>query len=309
MHVLVGEQHRLLPPPARRAGRPALRSVRCFWRCGVRSSSRVAIRRRHAEQRRDQRHRLVAAGRCRAPAAPPACRACASGGSSRSKPAARSSCSITGCSGLVGVMRRALVEQARCGARPRCCSRSSAHQARLADARLAREQHHLALAVLAPAASGAAAARAPPRARPAASAPAVCTRLEATFGSALALRPATLRAARRSPSAVCGPRSSSSNSAARRSRRVAWPITTVPGSRQRLEPRREVRASRRPPPPPRRALADQIAHHDDARRDADPRLEAHFRMSVERGRPPAVRSSPARTARSASSSCAFGQPK
>ena len=59
----------------------------------------------------------------------------------------------------------------------------------------------------------------------------------------------------------------------------------------------------------RRALSDEVADDNDPRRDADPRLSGVLsRARLKLGDRPA-RFSPARTARSASSSCARGKPK
>ena len=85
-------------------------------------------------------------------------------------------------------------------------------------------------------------------------------------------------------------------------------ITTAARLGERLQPGREVRGLADHRLLPRRALADQVADHDEAGRDPDPRRE---RLARRRGEPAtaAAIASPARTARSASSSCARGQPK
>ena len=76
---------------------------------------------------------------------------------------------------------------------------------------------------------------------------------------------------------------------------------------QRLQPGREVRRLADYRLLLCRALADQLADHDQAGGDADPGRQ---RLACGRGRPTAAAiASPARTARSASSSCAWGQPK
>ena len=58
----------------------------------------------------------------------------------------------------------------------------------------------------------------------------------------------------------------------------------------------------------RRALADQVADHHEPGRDADPGGE-RFAAGVVSRLIASTSASPARTARSASSSCARGQPK
>ena len=81
------------------------------------------------------------------------------------------------------------------------------------------------------------------------------------------------------------------------------------GRGRRLQPRGEVRGLADHRLLPRRALADQVADDHEAGRDADPRRERLARPAW-RARPTAsATASPARTARSASSSCARGQPK
>ena len=79
--------------------------------------------------------------------------------------------------------------------------------------------------------------------------------------------------------------------------------------RERLQPRREVRRLADHRLLLRRALADQLADHDQAGGDADPRRQRLARRRRQPRRRASTSASPARTARSASSSCACGQPK
>ena len=255
MHVLVGEQHRLRRREARRAARPAPASVSCFWRCGRQIERRVAAFRRHAEQRRDQRHRLLQPVACRAPAAPRACRAAPRADrrarSRRPAPAARSpDAARWWCDGA------SMVELSGRGARRSSRARSVPDQTRLADPGLAREQHHLALAVLGPAAQRSQQdARARARARPAASGPPSAA---PRSGPSARPSPSTRKAASGSakPLRRRGPRSASSN---RPPTQPARRLADHHAARRRRAPAAAPRgsASRRPPsapaPRPRRS--------------------------------------------------------
>ena len=128
------------------------------------------------------------------------------------------------------MVRRALVEERRMGS-PSSRARSARDQARLADAGLAREQHHLALALprLAPAAQQQPSSSSRPtsgvRCAP-------WQRLEAPFGHALAVtRHAASGSAK--PLSRRSPRSSSSNRLPTR-RRVAWLTLWIAGPRADL---------------------------------------------------------------------------
>ena len=76
-----------------------------------------------------------------------------------------------------------------------------------------------------------------------------------------------------------------------------------------LQPRREIGRVADHRLLLRRAFADEIADHDQPGGDADARLQVPSRPGCAAGPSPAITASPARTARSASSSCACGQPK
>ena len=83
----------------------------------------------------------------------------------------------------------------------------------------------------------------------------------------------------------------------------------LPGSADRLQPGGEVGRLADHRLFLRGALADQVAHDDQPGRDPDPggqRLAVAVRSAAP---PPPTTARPARTARSASSSCARGQPK
>ena len=157
-----------------------------------------------------------------------------------------------------------------------------------------------------PAATGAAAARSPRHGRPAASGP-------PSAAPRSALRPGPRpRPARRhrlgKPLRRRGPRSSSSNRPPS-SRRVAWLITTLPGAASAC--RRAARFGVSPTTASSRAapFANQLADHDQTGRDADPRCQRRPQASSSLRPAPSAIASPALTARSASSSCASGQPK
>ena len=181
------------------------------------------------------------------------------------------------------VVGRALVEQADVGLVLEPLAQL-AHQARLADPGLARRAAPPGPRRPWPAASGAAAARSPPRGRPAASGPRVW---RASKRPSARPSPATRHAASGSakPLRRCGPRSSSSNRPPT-SRRVAWLITTAARLGQRLQARRQVRRLADHRLLLRRALADQVADHDQAGRDADPGRERRARRAA-RSRPTA----------------------
>ena len=139
------------------------------------------------------------------------------------------------------------------------------------------EQHHLALAVpgLLPSAQQQRDLLA--RARPAAS-----DRRRAAPRSGLRRdprpRPARPRSGSAKPLSRCGPRSSSSNTPPS-SRRVAWLITTLPGAASAWSRAARFGVSPTTVCSLRRALADQLADHDQAGRDADPRRERHARAA------------------------------
>ena len=101
-------------------------------------------------------------------------------------------------------------------------------QPRLADAGLARQQHHLALAVLGRCQRSSRSASSCSRPTSGVSALAV-QRLEPAFGATLAHDPRRRATGSAKPLSRRGPRSSSSNRPPT-SRRVAWLITTLPGA-------------------------------------------------------------------------------
>ena len=159
-------QHRLPRREARelvdqRLQRPPLLHLR-----GQRQR-RIALPGRHPEQGGEQRHHLVRAGRSTRPSTASSLASCASGGSSRSSRAARSSRLDHRVERAVGVVRRAVVAERRMRLVAQALAQRPDH-ARLADPRLARQQHHLAVAILGPGPALAAGCRARARARPAA---------------------------------------------------------------------------------------------------------------------------------------------
>ena len=174
-------------------------------------------------------------------------------------------------------------------------------QPRLADARLAGDQHHPPFAALRllPAAQQqldflvAPDERRLPRAQG----------LEPAYLAALAQAPARRVAARQSRQVACGPRSSRSNSSP-----ICWRVlsamTSVFGVASACSRAARFGVSPTTAVLLRRALADQIADDDQPGGDADPHA-AELRAPARR--PTAsITASPARTARSASSSCARG---
>ena len=133
-------------------------------------------------------------------------------------------------------------------------------------------------------------------------------RLEAALGAALALDPPGRERLGEALEALRAEVGQLEQAADQPARRLA--DDDAARLRQRLQPRRQVRRLADHRLLLRRALADQLADHDQAGRDADPRRERRSRRRrVSRRDCRPVSSSPARTARSASSSCACGQPK
>ena len=174
-------------------------------------------------------------------------------------------------------------------------------QARLADARLGRQQHDAAFAGLRLLPSGAAAARFPRRGRPAASRASAAPRTgwRPRFRRAPA-RPADAPA---KPFSACGPRSRNSNKPPI-CRRVASAMTIVLGSAKRLQPRGKVG----------RLADDRLLLRGAERRSGRRPRQARWRCravlragAADRDAPTASTiARPARTACSASSSCACG---
>ena len=141
------------------------------------------------------------------------------------------------------------------------------HEARLADAGLARQQHHLALALLGslPALEQQAdLVLAADKRRQARS----VQRLEPALGGAFPRPRAKPGPERESPSVSCRPSSASSNSPPI-SCRVRAAITTAARLGQGLQPRRQVRRVADHRLLARRAFADQLADDHRAGGDAD----------------------------------------
>ena len=206
----------------------------------------------------------------------------------------------------VGVVGRAVVAERRVRlvAEPLA---QRADEARLADAGLAGQQHHLALAVLGPLPAveqHAELVLAPDQRRETAG------RAAPRSGSRHAPSPATRQADTGSakPLRRCGPRSASSNSPPT-SRRVAWLITTLPGAASACS--RAARFGVSPTTACSCAAPSPIRSPTTTSPVAMPTRAASGSPAgrLELGRPPSTIASPARTARSASSSCACGQPK
>ena len=78
--------------------------------------------------------------------------------------------------------------------------------------------------------------------------------------------------------------------------------------RERLQARSQIRHLAGHRPLARFIVADEVADHDQTGRDPDPCLQRDSRLELESG-DLVDQASPARAARSASSSCAWGQPK
>ena len=168
------------------------------------------------------------------------------------------------------------------------------------------EQHHLALAVLGPGPAleqDAELVLAPDQRRE----PLAVQRLEAALGATLAFDPPGGERLGEALEALRAEVGQLEQPADQPARRLADHDAARLG--ERLQPGREVRRLADHRLLLRRALADQLADHDQAGRDADPGRQRLARRRRQLARPPSISASPARTARSASSSCACGQPK
>ena len=130
-------------------------------------------------------------------------------------------------------------------------------------------------------------------------------------GSRLRARPRPRSAATGSakPLSRMRPKLGAARTARPSSRRVASAITTLPGAGQRLQPRRQVRRLADHRLLAGRAFADEIADHDHDRWRCRPAPPSGSPAGVASWPTALAIASPARTARSASSSCARGQPK
>ena len=163
--------------------------------------------------------------------------------------------------------------------------------ARLADPRLAREQHHLAVAVLGPGPAleqDAELVLAPDQRRETLA----VQRLEAALGATLAFDPPGRERLGEALEALRAEVGQLEQPADQPARRLA--DDHAARRRERLQPRREVRRLADHGLLLRRALADQLADHDQAGRDADPRRQRLAAGVAELRRPP--RRSPARPA-------------
>ena len=100
-----------------------------------------------------------------------------------------------------------------------------------------------------------------------------------------------------------GPRARTARST---SRRVGWPMTTLPGVGQRLQSRRKVRRFVRPRPLPALPLRRSARRPPPAPVAMPTRACSGSSPPLQPRRPPPPAARPALTARSASSSCACG---
>ena len=193
-----------------------------------------------------------------------------------------------------------------CGSSPRR-SRSARIRRDLPIPGSPDEQHHLAVAVLGPGPAleqDAELVLAPDQRREMLA----VQRLEAALGAALAFDPPGGERLGEALEALRAEIGQLEQPADQPARRLA--DHHAARRRERLQPRREVRRLADHRLLLGRALADQLADHDQAGRDADPRGERLCPPDVVEPRERLDQlASPARTARSASSSCACGQPK